>query len=124
MKKLPTQYIAFAATAFCFTMIGVAPVYSSAEGADQHLRRSIGDMIIVGFFGTKNTDPGFLQITENLERGTIGGVLFLGRNISSRADLEGMVGSIRTCKCKATPLIAIDEEGGVVERLGAQAGYR
>jgi beta-N-acetylhexosaminidase len=81
-------------------------------------------MIIVGFFGTKNTDPGFLQITENLKRGTIGGVLFLGRNISSRADLEGMVGSIRTCKCKTTPLIAIDEEGGVVERLGVQAGYR
>ena len=124
MKKLPTRCIAFTATAFCIAMIGLAPVYSSAEVADQQLRRSIGDMIVVGFFGTKNTDPGFLQITENLERGTIGGVLFLGRNISSRADLEGMVGSIRTCKCKTTPLIAIDEEGGVVERLGVQAGYR
>jgi beta-N-acetylhexosaminidase len=124
MKKLLTRHIACAATVCCIAIMGLAPACSSTEVADQQLRRNIGDTIIVGFFGTKNTDPGFLQITQNLERGTIGGVLFLGRNISSRADLEAMVRSIRTCKCKTIPLIAIDEEGGVVERLGVHAGYR
>ena len=96
-------------------VLGLSPAVCSEESA---LRQSVGQRIIVGFFGQKNSDLDFRRVLKNLEQGTVGGVLFLGRNISTRTDLEMMVRDVRNCKCAKTPLIAIDEEGGVIERLG------
>lgn len=79
-------------------------------------------MIIAGFFGTKQSDPGFQQILADLEGGLIGGVIILGRNVGTREDLEQMVDRIRTCKCATPPFIAVDDEGGTVERLGKNIG--
>jgi len=79
-------------------------------------------MIIAGFFGTRTSDPGFQHIIANLEGGLIGGVLLLGRNIGERNDLEEMIKRIVACKCSTPPIIAIDEEGGAIERLGRNVG--
>jgi len=84
----------------------------------------IGPMIIAGFFGTRTSDPGFQHILANLESGLIGGVLLLGRNIGERKDLEEMIRRITACKCLTSPFIAIDEEGGAVERLGGNVGLK
>jgi beta-N-acetylhexosaminidase len=81
-------------------------------------------MIVVGFYGIKNTDPGFRHVIEDLERGLIGGVLFLGRNVQSKLDLETMVREVQQCNCSFNPLIAVDEEGGMIERLGERYGFR
>ena len=91
---------------------------------DESLRRSVGKMIIVGFFGTNNTDPRFRHVIEDLERGVIGGVLFLARNVQSKFDLETMVREVKQCNCSFVPLIAVDEEGGTIERLGERYGFR
>ena len=91
---------------------------------EEALRRSVGQMIIVGFYGINNTDPGFHHIIEDLERGLIGGVLFLARNVQSKLDLETMVREVRQCNCSFVPLIAVDEEGGTIERLGERYGFR
>ncbi|GLH77987.1 hypothetical protein SSBR45G_28950 [Bradyrhizobium sp. SSBR45G] len=79
-------------------------------------------MIMAGFFGTKASDPGFQQVLADLEEGLIGGVVILGRNVGTRDDLVGMIDRIRSCKCAALPFIAIDDEGGTVERLGPNIG--
>jgi hypothetical protein len=50
---------------------------NSATINEDAVRRSVGQMIIVGFFGTNNTDPRFRHIIEDLERGLIGGSYFL-----------------------------------------------
>jgi hypothetical protein len=63
------------------------------------LRRSVGQMIIVGFNGISNTDPHFRRIIEDLESGIIGGVLFLARNVQSQIDLETMVRDVQLCNC-------------------------
>jgi beta-N-acetylhexosaminidase len=81
-------------------------------------------MIIAGFFGTRTSDPGFQRILADLEGGLIGGVLILGRNVGKREDLEDMIKRINACKCLATPFIAIDEEGGAIERLGSNVGLK
>jgi len=93
------------------------------EQEDTVLRRTIAQKIIVGFFGQKNTDPDFRRLLKNLEQGIVGGVLFLGRNISSKTDLETMVREVKNCKCSVLPLIAIDKEGGIIERLGESQGF-
>jgi beta-N-acetylhexosaminidase len=91
---------------------------------DAALRRSVGQMIIVGFYGINNNDPRFRHIIEDLESGVIGGVLFLGRNVQSKSDLETMVHDVQHCNCSPVPLIAVDEEGGTIERLGERYGFR
>ncbi|MGJ5175402.1 glycoside hydrolase family 3 N-terminal domain-containing protein [Bradyrhizobium oligotrophicum] len=77
---------------------------------------------MAGFFGTKASDPGFHQVLADLEEGLIGGVVILGRNVETRDDLIAMIDRIRSCKCAAPPFIAIDDEGGTVERLGPNIG--
>ena len=98
----------------------------TAKAADcvdrQATAKMVGPMIIAGFFGTRTSDPGFQHILANLERGLIGGVLLLGRNIGEREDLEEMTKRIAACKCSTPPFIAIDEEGGAIERLGRNVG--
>ncbi|CAL74527.1 putative Glycosyl hydrolase, family 3 [Bradyrhizobium sp. ORS 278] len=82
----------------------------------------VGPMIMAGFFGTKPSDAGFQQLLADLEEGLIGGVVILGRNVGTRDDLVGMIERIRACKCAVPPFIAIDDEGGTVERLGPSIG--
>ena len=92
--------------------LGSSPASSAEDAAEAALRRAIGQKIVVGFFGRKTTDPDFRRVLKNLEQGIVGGVLFLGRNISNRTDLETMIREVKNCKCSIMPLIAIDEEGG------------
>ncbi|WP_257167898.1 glycoside hydrolase family 3 N-terminal domain-containing protein [Bradyrhizobium sp. SRS-191] len=82
----------------------------------------VGPMIMAGFFGTKPSDQGFQQLLADLEEGLIGGVVILGRNVGTSDDLTAMIERIRSCKCAAPPFIAIDDEGGTVERLGQNIG--
>jgi beta-N-acetylhexosaminidase len=101
----------------------ICPVHGSYETRDleaQNLMRMVGQMLIVGFGGANAQSPGFLKVIDDLEHGTVGGVLFLYHNIVSRSELETMVRMIKRCACETMPLIAIDEEGGAVERLGGR----
>jgi beta-N-acetylhexosaminidase len=105
-------------------LVGLARASASEPPTDEKLRQLVGQTIMIGFFGTKDVDPGFRQVMKSLEGGFVGGVLFLGRNIAGKADLEEMVRKLRECRCQTTPLIAIDEEGGAVERLGEKLSFR
>jgi beta-N-acetylhexosaminidase len=111
LQLMPIFVLAFAATLHAET------------SRDDILRRIVGQKIIVGFFGRSVEDPDFKRVMKNLEEGTVGGVLFLGRNVSNSTDLRRMVDQVRHCKCIYAPLVAIDEEGGVIERLGHAQGF-
>ena len=110
-------------TIILLILVALARSSAAEPSTDDKLRQFVGQKIIVGFYGTKDIDPGFRQVMKNLEQGLVGGVLFLGRNIATKADLEEMVRKVKACKCQASPLIAIDEEGGAVERLGEKQGF-
>ena len=91
--------------------------------ADQ-LKRSIGQMIITGFSGNDARFKDFRRVLNNLQNGVIGGVLFVADNIASKEELQNMITMIRGCTCSVVPFIAIDEEGGIVERLGDDIGFK
>ena len=59
-----TRHRLLLAATFCF-----AAVVTPHVGAEDHsdLQNAVGQKIIVGFFGTKPTDPGFRQVLSNLE---------------------------------------------------------
>jgi beta-N-acetylhexosaminidase len=109
-----------AVTVACLTGAAAvsAPMTSRAISNAQDLQAEVGQMIIIGFQGDSVEDAGFKDALRQLEKGIIGGVLFLDHNIRSPVDLKRMTMAVKACACKFPPLIAIDEEGGRVQRLG------
>ncbi|MFC5323770.1 glycoside hydrolase family 3 N-terminal domain-containing protein [Bradyrhizobium oligotrophicum] len=118
---LPRRFVQQALILASLILSGQAGVAASCSNRAA-ISQAVGPMIMAGFFGTKTSDPGFQQVLSDLENGLVGGVVLLGRNVGTRDDLEAMIDRIRSCKCTAAPFIAIDDEGGTVERLGQNIG--
>jgi beta-N-acetylhexosaminidase len=76
------------------------------------LRENVGRMLLVGFEGLRAPD----YILEWLADGRIGGVVFFTRNVDSPAQVAELVRSVQLA-ARHPPLIAIDQEGGIVARL-------
>jgi beta-N-acetylhexosaminidase len=110
-------------TAFGAIVMAVHIFNERSRLIESGLGRKIGQLIMVGLDGTGPESPGLGETINNLEQGIVGGVVILPKNIASKAELETTVQKIGQCACPATPLIAIDEEGGTVDWLGSQYGF-
>ena len=53
-----------------------------------------------------------------------GGVILLGNNVKSATQVKSLTRLFGGSGAAMTPLIAVDQEGGEVQRLGPKAGYR
>lgn len=106
-------------------LLGLALVrpLPSSPGTITTFSDQAGQMVMTGFEGTGTASPGFREVLRELEAGSIGGVLFLGHNIASPAQVREMTRALQGCRCRLPPLIAVDEEGGWVERLRARQGF-
>ncbi len=83
---------------------------------DVSLDEKIGQMIIIGFLGDNIKDKNFKKVRSEIKKGNISGVIYFKRNISSRDNLIKMNQSLLKSS-KTTPFIAIDNEGGLVQRF-------
>lgn len=77
----------------------------------------IGQMLIVGFRGDNINSKDFKKTLKQLQKGGISGVILFSKNIKSKNDLIQLNNKIHQAN-KITPFIAIDNEGGFVERYG------
>lgn len=93
------------------------------------LDQKIANMFVVGFYGTKISN-GSKIINDICNKG-LGGVLLFDRhptrkgkakNISSPKQLKQLTHALSS-SCAHQPLIAIDQEGGKVQRLRAKNGF-
>ena len=80
-------------------------------------------MLMVGFVGTSLEDPWPRRIAEQIAEGSVGGVLILGRNVSTLDDLRAMNRAFLAASPDDPPLIAIDQEGGRIQRLRSTVGF-
>ncbi|MGF1447629.1 MAG: glycoside hydrolase family 3 N-terminal domain-containing protein [Pikeienuella sp.] len=92
------------------------------------LSQKIGRMILIGFPGQQVADPGVRRVAELLRAGRLGGVLLLGHNIGGPSQIDRLIAHLRQSAMGADgsglpPLIAVDQEGGRVQRLGLRAGF-
>nr|WP_319383902.1 glycoside hydrolase family 3 N-terminal domain-containing protein [uncultured Roseibium sp.] len=88
------------------------------------LRQKIGQMILIGFVGDRPARSGVKRVLEQLDAGEIGGVLYLGRNLGNKRTVQRMNTAFREAAPAALPpLIAIDQEGGRVQRLRGRNGF-
>ncbi len=97
----------------------VAPVSHRAAP----LKKMIGQMLLLGFSGTNLKDEGVRDARSLLEQGKIGGLIFMGHNLKDQRQVRKLVSYFKSIKNIPTPFIAIDQEGGYVQRLRAEHGF-
>ena len=83
----------------------------------------IGGMLLLGFNGSTAASESARSLAAHIAGGRAAGACFLGHNTRSRAGIEGLTALFASAGRRTSPLIAVDQEGGAVQRLGAKLGY-
>lgn len=114
----------FAKTLAATTVLGTILLMSAPAHA-QTLEQMAGQMIVVGFAGDSVDDKGVAAVREEIATGGIGGVMFLQVNVASRNNVEAMNEAFRAAAPDGLPpFITLDQEGGQVERLTSEVGFK
>ncbi|WP_152658773.1 glycoside hydrolase family 3 protein [Devosia chinhatensis] len=95
---------------------------SSASAAT--LEEMAGQMIVVGFEGDSVDAAGVAAVRTALEEGRLGGVMYLKKNVASLSAVREMNAMFRAAAPDILPFITLDQEGGAVERLTKDVGFR
>tara|TARA_A100000171_G_scaffold52680_1_gene72345 strand:- start:106 stop:1155 length:1050 start_codon:yes stop_codon:yes gene_type:complete len=80
--------------------------------------------LMMGFKGVAPEDDGVRRLVEYLEEGFLAGVIFFSHNLVSPAQVKELTDVFRSVKTDFPPLLAIDQEGGRVQRLCEKNGFR
>lgn len=116
---------------FLATVTGVVPLARCCEPAPElvpertaSLGRMIGQMLVIGFDGTKPDGTGANRIAKQIESGEIGGVVLMDRNVRSPKQVRALTSRFLHAGHALTPIISVDQEGGLVQRLSARKGFK
>ena len=101
---------------------GLAELRATAE-ADVELDRMIGQTIMIGFSGQSEHDPGVKAVRDQFAEGVIGGVVLYPENIDSARQLRFLTAFLANANSNLVPFIAVDQEGGMVQRLTPRTGH-
>ncbi len=102
----------------------------SILSAGMPLEQKIGQMLMVGFHGT-SAKPGS-QICKDIRQYNLGAVILFDynpvdktkpKNISSKAQVARLTKELQACSRDGKLLIAVDQEGGRVQRLKSRYGF-
>jgi beta-N-acetylhexosaminidase len=115
IEKLPVR----AGLVVLALMLGAASMGARA----QSLAEMAGQMVVIGFEGDRISGAGPKRLVGMLARGELGGVMYLRPNISSLKRVAAMNAAFLAARPDLVPLIAIDQEGGRVERLTRAVGF-
>ncbi|AKF25491.1 glycosyl hydrolase [Sulfurovum lithotrophicum] len=111
-----------------FFMVAVIAVTSLWAGFS--LDQKIGQMLMVGFHGT--SAPKNSQICQDIRKYHIGAVILFDynpvdkskpKNIANRQQLKKLTAQLQRCSYDGKLLIAVDQEGGKVQRLKSRYGF-
>src|SRR6516165_2956406 len=89
----------------------------------QSLEAMMGQMILVGFLGTRPQDAWPARIVKLIRDGHIGGVVLYGYNIVGASQLRTLDAAFNHAGGTIRPFICIDQEGGAVQRLTRAKGF-
>ncbi|MGB5506574.1 MAG: glycoside hydrolase family 3 N-terminal domain-containing protein [Sulfurovum sp.] len=103
----------------------------TALSAQEHaLEKRIGQMFMVGFHGTEA--PKGSQICKDIQRYHVGAVILFDynpvdknkpKNIATKKQLATLTKQLQACSEDGKLLIAVDQEGGKVQRLKSKYGF-
>jgi beta-N-acetylhexosaminidase len=113
--------------AACIMLLGAAAplqALSVPEQGTDPIDQMIGQMILAGFPGQRPQDAGVAAVREQLAQGLIGGVVLYPENIRSPEQLKALTAYLREARSSPQPFIAVDQEGGIVQRLSPVNGHK
>ena len=87
------------------------------------LEEMAGQMVVVGFKGRTGAEAAVRRIGDDIAASRIGGVVLFGRNIAGPAQLKALTSYLKGHATGLPPLIAVDQEGGEIQRLTAAKGF-
>jgi beta-N-acetylhexosaminidase len=93
-----------------------------AKNNELTLRQKIASMLMFGFRGADVEDQGVLKIVDDIGELGLGGVLLFGYNINFPEQLKSLTDLLLQADSRL--LIAVDQEGGRVQRLSSKNGFR
>jgi len=100
---------------------GPKPLFENTfDVIDNRLRRMAGQMVMVGFRGTAPEHKGVKAVMAQLRQGSIGGVMLMKHNIVSIKQVKRLSNALHKAARagkQPVPLISVDQEGGLVQRL-------
>ncbi len=111
-------------------MLFCVAVGVSVLSAHVSLEQKIGQMLMVGFHGT-SAKPGS-QICNDIRQYNLGAVILFDynpvdkskpKNIASKAQVARLTKELQACSRDRKLLIAVDQEGGRVQRLKRRYGF-
>lgn len=85
------------------------------------LADAVAELLLIGFYGTNSASPSARLLARQVHRGEVRGVFFVGQNIGTTQDILDLLHIFSNSR--ARPLLAIDHEGGVIQRLKKAHGF-
>ncbi len=98
-------------------------IFSFSFAKAPSLEEMVGQMLMVGVGGSKPSDKWVKHLGTDIKEGRVGGVILFGNNIESPKKLKKLTSYLSTIKTKLPLFIAIDQEGGKVQRLNEKKGF-
>lgn len=96
---------------------------SSLVAKNPPLESMISQMIMVGVAGTKSDDKWIVQLKNDIQNDKIGGVILFARNLVNPKQVKVLTSFLSTINSIKPLFIAIDQEGGKVQRLSDKNGF-
>lgn len=93
-----------------------------AERINHTPQQQIADKLIIGFHGTSVEDPGVAKLCAQLKAGQVGGVILFSYNIINAEQTKKLVADLKSAAGRDI-WVAVDQEGGRVQRLGQSKGF-
>ncbi|HET7717544.1 MAG TPA: glycoside hydrolase family 3 N-terminal domain-containing protein, partial [Bauldia sp.] len=94
------------------------------DRAMETLGRKVGQMLIIGFPGTRPDDPWPSRVAALMEAGRIGGVILFAENVRNPTQLRTLTRALAEAGGRFPPFIAVDQEGGSIQRLTRRKGFQ
>ncbi len=101
-----------------------ASLFAAVPAHAATLEQMAGQMIVVGFQGNDVDDASVAALREELAASELGGVMFLKTNVKDLATVTAMNQAFRAASPDLLPFITVDQEGGAVERLDGDVGFK
>ena len=111
-----------------FSVLGV--LFISLLQAELSLEKRVGQMLMVGFHGTSAASSS--QICQDIKKYHVGAVILFDfnpvdktkpKNIATKEQLKKLTSELQACASDGKLLIAVDQEGGKVQRLKSKYGF-
>ncbi len=105
-------------------------LFTYAWAQELTLEKRIGQMLMVGFHGTHASKES--QICKDIEQYNLGAVILFDynpvnknkpKNIATKKQLARLTKELQKCSADGKLLIAVDQEGGKVQRLKSKYGF-